>query len=48
VIWQVEVERIADWEEAGPKLFGHPDFAGWFEQLSSHLEGSDAEFFTVQ
>jgi hypothetical protein len=48
VIWQIEVDRIADWEEAGPKFFGHPDFTGWFEQLTSHIDGSEAEFFTLQ
>jgi hypothetical protein len=48
VIWQVELERMADWEEAGPKFFQHPDFAGWFEKLSAHIEGSDAQFFLVQ
>ena len=48
VIWQVEVERMAEWEAAGPTFFGQLDFAGWFEQLSSHIEGSEAEFFTLQ
>lgn len=48
VVWQVELDRMADWEDAGPKFFQHPDFAAWFEQLSSHIESSDSQFFTVQ
>lgn len=48
VVWQVELEHLADWEAAGPKFFGHPDFAGWFEQLTSHIEGSDSQFFQLQ
>jgi hypothetical protein len=48
VIWQVELERMSAWEDAGPKFFQHPDFAGWFDQLTSHIEGSESEFFTLQ
>ena len=48
VIWQVELDRIADWEEAGPKFFAHPDFAPWFEQLTPHIDGSESEFFRLQ
>jgi hypothetical protein len=48
VIWQVELDRMADWEEAAPKLLQHPDFQGWFEQLSAHIEASDSQFFQLQ
>jgi len=48
VIWQIELGRLADWEDAGSKFFQHPDFAGWFEDLTSHIEASEAEFFTLQ
>lgn len=48
VIWQVELEHMAEWEGAGPKFYQHPDFAGWFDQLSSHIEGSDSEFYRLQ
>lgn len=48
VIWQVELDRIADWEDALPKFFEHPQFEGWFGQLSSHIEGSESEFFGLQ
>lgn len=48
VIWQVELERLADWEDAAPKFFEQGDFASWFEELSSHIEGSDSEFFRLQ
>ena len=48
VVWQVELDRLADWEEAGSKFFQQPDFAPWFAELSSHIEGSDSQFFHVQ
>jgi hypothetical protein len=48
VVWQVELDRLADWEEAGPKFFQHAGFAPWFEELSSHIEGSDSQFFQLQ
>jgi hypothetical protein len=47
VVWQVELDRLADWEEAAPKFFQHPDFEAWFAELSSHLEGSEAQFFRL-
>jgi hypothetical protein len=37
VVWQVELDRLADWEEAGATFFQHADFAPWFEELSSHI-----------
>ena len=48
VIWQVELDHLADWEEAGARFFQHADFAPWFEELSSHIEGSDSQFFRLQ
>jgi hypothetical protein len=48
VIWQVELERMADWEEAGPRIWQHPAFAHWFEELTTHIQGSEAAFFRVQ
>ena len=48
VIWQVELERMADWEEAGSRIWQHPAFAHWFEELTTHIEGSEAAFFRVQ
>ncbi|GAC1319859.1 MAG: hypothetical protein NVS2B16_26020 [Chloroflexota bacterium] len=47
VIWQVELDRIADWEEVGPAFFEHPDFASWFEQLTAHIDASEAQFFRL-
>ena len=48
VIWQVELEHMADWEEAGPHIWQHPRFAAWFEQLTTHIEGSESAFFRLQ
>ena len=48
VIWQVELEHMADWEEAGPHIWQHPAFAAWFEQLTMHIEGSESTFFRLQ
>lgn len=47
VVWQVELDSMAAWEDAGPKFFAHPDFSSWFDQLTSHIEGSESEFFRV-
>jgi hypothetical protein len=48
VVWQVELDRLADWEDAGAKFFEDPGFGPWFEELSSHIEGSDSQFFRLQ
>jgi hypothetical protein len=48
VVWQVELGRMSEWEDATPKFFQHPEFASWFERLTSHIESSEAQFFLVQ
>ena len=48
VVWQVELGRMSEWEDAAPKFFQQPEFAPWFEQLSSHIDSSEAQFFLVQ
>lgn len=48
VIWQVELESMAAWENAVNKFFQHANFAGWFEKLTSHIEGSDSQFFQIK
>jgi hypothetical protein len=48
VVWQVELGRMSEWEDAAPKFFQQPEFASWFERLTSHIESSEAQFFLVQ
>lgn len=48
VIWQVELDRLADWEAAVAQFFQDASFAPWFEELATHIEGSDSQFFQLQ
>jgi hypothetical protein len=48
VIWQIELDSMAAWEDAGGKFYQHADFSAWFEKLTAHIEGSDSQFFRMQ
>jgi hypothetical protein len=47
VVSEAEYDSFGAWEATGPAIFGDPRFAGWFERMTTLVEGGRREFYNV-
>lgn len=48
LVEELMAPSLADWESGREQMFGHPDYANWFNAFQLFIEGGRHEFYTLE